>query len=197
MASVTLQLETAIVAALRTALTPAGAAASTARVIGFRELAAPHTVKSSDGDGRPDLRVAVNPPSASNFGACPVEFDVALTLFHEYADDPTLAAFDAVAETVENWLQQLNISRNWDAMSSALSTANFSAEGFSLRGGQQAADLGSTPQAITAVYNFAVAGLFIPTPAETGGGVSPRADPAETSESSTETTTPTQEDVNG
>lgn len=171
MASIVRQLETAIMAALESALTPTAQAAPVALVTGFRESVASGTVKTSDGDGRPEVAVQVSPATADGYAMPIVEFDVSITVRLDWSDDPTIAAFDEVAAVVETLLHRWNLIENEEDMVSALSTENFRCDGLGLRGGADSVTIsgGNGVSAIMTVFNFAVKGIYreAETPTET------------------------------
>lgn len=157
MTSIVKQLEAAIIAAMEAAVDGA------ARVSGFRQSVAEGFVKSSDGDGRPEVLVAVSPASSPNYASPVVEFEVNVSVRLEWSDDPTIQSFDEIAALVEYQLHRWNRRENIAAMSSALTTDNFRADGFRLGGGSDTVDAPSDRATISTVFNFAVMGVFTET----------------------------------
>lgn len=160
MTSLVRQLEVAVIAAMKTATDGA------ALVRGLRESAIAGTVKTSTGDGRPEIDVAVTPATSDSYASPVVEFSVAVSVRLDWSDDPTISAFDEVAAAVERILHRWNMRENIEAMSAALSTENFRCDGFRLDGGQDSADVEAEMSAISTVFNFAVKGVFTETTME-------------------------------
>ena len=160
MTSLVRQLEAAVIAAMKTATDGA------ALVRGFREIAIAGTVKSSDGDGRAGVDVAVTPATSDGYASPVIEFAVAVSIRLDWSDDPTISAFDEAAAAIERILHRWNMRENIEAMSAALSTENFRCDGFRLDGGQDSADVGGKVSAISTVFNFAVKGVFTETTME-------------------------------
>lgn len=154
MTSTVRQIEAAIIAVLKSALGDA------AMVVGYRESVAQGEVKSSDGDGRPEVLVAVSPATSDNYASPVVSYDVAASVRLEWADDPTIAAFDETAAVVEFTLQRFNVRENLAAMSAALTTDNFRCDGFRLNGGADSIEAGDGRNVISTTFNFAVKGVF-------------------------------------
>ena len=171
MASIVRQLEAAIMTALESALTPTDQAAPVALVMGFRKSVASGTVKTSDGDGRPEVVVQVSPATSDGYAMPIVEIDASITVRLNWTDDPTIAAFDEVAAVVETLLHRWNLVENDNEMSAALSTDNFRCDGLGLRGGTDSVTFpsGNGASAIMTVFNFAVKGIYreAETPTET------------------------------
>lgn len=153
MASVVKQIEAAIIAAMETAVDGA------AKVSGFRQSVAEGLVKTSDGDGRPEVLVAVQPAAADSYASPVIEFEAGVRVILDWSDDPTIAVFDQIAEVVERLLMRWNLNGNIETMSAALSTDNFRAAGFTLRGGTDNIDDGDNPSISTDFY-FAVKGVY-------------------------------------
>lgn len=160
MTSLVRQLEAAVIAATESATD------GTALVRGLRESAIAGTVKTSTGDGRPEIDVAVTPATSDSYASPVIEFSVAVSVRLYWSDDPTITEFDEVAAAVERMLQRWNIRENIEQMSAALSTENFRCDGFRLDGGQDSADVGEESSAISTVLNFAVKGVFTETTTE-------------------------------
>ena len=161
MTSIVKQLEAAVIAAMEDATDGA------ALVRGFRESAMAGIVKTSDGDGRPEIDVAVTPATSDNYASPVIEFAVSVSVRLDWSDDPTISAFDEVAAAVERVLQRWNRRENIEAMSAALSTENFlDFDGFRLDGGQDSADISGETPLIATVFNFAAKGIFSETQTE-------------------------------
>lgn len=160
MASIVRQIESAVIAALDTELDGA------ARVQGFRESVAEGLVKTSDGDGRPEVLVSVNPPTAETYGVNKLEFDVNVQVRLEWADDPTIAAFDEIAAIVEDLLMRWNLNANIATVVAALSTDNFRCCGLRMNGGSDSASIGERSY-ISSTFSFAVKGMYTETTGET------------------------------
>lgn len=161
MASVVRQLEAAVMSALGAELGDA------AKVIGERAYTQQGSVKTSDGDGRPEVIVAVAPAVADNYASPVISFDVAVAVRLEWADDPTIKAFDDTAEIVERLLMRYNDNANIATMSEALTTDNFRCDGLRLGGGQDNIDASGQRPAITTTFNFTVKGVYIETQTDT------------------------------
>lgn len=157
MTSLVKQLEAAVVAAVKTATDGA------ALVRGFRESVAEGYVKISTGDGRPEVLVSVTPATSENYASPVLEFSVSAQVRLEWSDDPTIADFDEVAATVERVFMRWNLNGNIEAMSAALTTENFRADGFRLDAGQDTVALGDKTSVISTTMNFAVKGIFTET----------------------------------
>lgn len=160
MTSLVRQLEAAVIAAI------ASATDGAALVRGFRESAIAGTVKTSTGDGRPEIDVAVTPATSDSYASPVIEFSVAVSVRLDWSDDPTITEFDEVAAAVERMLQRWNVRENIEQMSAALSTENFRCDGFRLDGGQDSADIGGDIPAISTTFNFAAKGIFTETTTE-------------------------------
>ncbi len=160
MTSIVKQLEAAIVAALNAALDPDGAGNSVGRVSGFRQSVAEGLVKTSDGDGRPEVLVAVSPATSQSYGSHVVEFDVSVSVRLDWADDPTIAAFDEAAALVERQFMRWNAQGGIADMSAALSTENFRADGFKLAGGTDSAEVSGDRSSVSTTFGFAVMGVY-------------------------------------
>lgn len=156
MISLVRQIESAVMSALTNALGDA------ALVTGFRESTIPGTVKTSDGDGRPEVLVQVQPATTESYGVQILEFQVTAIIQLRWSDDPTIAAFDEVSAIVERVLMDFNQNENLDEMTAALTTANFRCDGFALRGGSDSISLQSVPATISMTFNFALKGAYIP-----------------------------------
>ena len=154
MTSLVRQLEAAVIAAIETATD------GLALVRGFREKALAGEVKTSDGDGRPQIVVRISPPTAASYASPVLEFAASVFVSLAWADDPTIAAFDEVAARVERLLVRFNANGNIEAMSAALSTSNFRANGFRLDDGVDSAIIENAANTITTTMNFAVKGVF-------------------------------------
>ena len=157
MTSIVKQLETALIAAMRTATD------GSAQITGFRQSVAEGRVKTSDSDGRPEVLVTVSPAVSQNYASPVVEFDVNIAVRLEWSDDPTIQSFDEIAALVEFQLHRWNVRENIAAMSAALTTENFRADGFKLGGGTDSADVAGDRATISTVFNFAVMGVFTET----------------------------------
>lgn len=160
MTSLVRQIEAAVIAAMKTATDGA------ALIRGFREAAIAGIVKTSDGDGRVEVDVAVTPATSDSYASPVIEFAVAVSVSLDWSDDPTISAFDEVAAAVERILHRWNMRENIEAMSAALSTANFRCDGFRLDGGEDSADIETGLYTISTVFNFAVKGVFTETTTE-------------------------------
>lgn len=160
MISLVKQLETAVVSAL------APVVGNAARVTGFRASVAEGFVKSQASDGRPEVIVAVTPANSDNYASPVLEFSVAASVRLEWCDDPTLGTFDEIAALVERKLIEWNSRANIEAMSEALSTANFRCDGFRLGGGNDSVVTEQRPY-IATIQNFSVKGVYRDAEAET------------------------------
>lgn len=154
MTSLVKQLETAVIAAMKLAV------GDSAQVLGFRQSVAEGFVKAQNSDGRPEVIVAVNPATSDNYSSPIIGFDVAVSVRLEWCDDPTITAFDEVAALVERQLIVWNCRTNIEAMSAALSTANFRCGGFRLGGGNDTVEAEARPFIATNM-NFSVKGVYI------------------------------------
>lgn len=157
MTSLVKQLESAVVAAVKTATDGA------ALVRGFRESVAEGFVKVSTGDGRPEVMVTVTPANAESYASPIIEFSVSVAVRLEWSDDPTIASFDEVAAIVERVFLRWNDNANIEQMSAALTTENFRAAGFRLDAGQDSVEIGDKWSVISTTNNFAVKGIFTET----------------------------------
>lgn len=155
MTSVVRQVEAAFETALNVALFGA------AKVTGFRAYVEHGLVKSSDGDGRPEVLVAVTPAASENYASPVISFDVALTVRLEWSDDPTIRAFDETAAVVERMIMRWNCRANIEEMSAALTTDNFRCDGFRLGGGSDNISGDGSRSSISTVFNMTVKGVFI------------------------------------
>ena len=155
MASVVRQLEAAIATALETALD------GSAKVMGIRAAVASGLVKTTDGDGRPEVYVAVSPASADSYASPVLTFAVAVSVRLEWEDDPTIAAFDETAAKIEALLIGWNSRANTDALATALTTDNFRCDGFRLGGGNDSVELGGNTPSISTVFNFELKGIYL------------------------------------
>lgn len=156
MTSLVKQIEAAVVAALKTATD------GSAVVRGFRESVAQGLVKVSTGDGRPEVFVAVTPATSENYASPVLEFSVSVQVRLDWSDDPTIADFDEVAAVVERVFMRWNLNGNIEAMSAALTTENFRADGFRLDAGQDSVEVGDE-STISTTSNFTVKGIFTET----------------------------------
>lgn len=161
MASIVKQIEAATIAALSSALDGA------ARVTGFRQSVAEGFVKTSDGDGRPEVIVSVSSATSQSYGSPILEYGVTVQVRLEWSDDPTLAKFDETAAAVEALFMRWNLREGRDDMAAALTTDNFRADGFKLSdGGGDSADVSGDRPAISTSQGFSVMGVY-QTPEET------------------------------
>lgn len=160
MTSLVRQLEAKVVAAMETVVDGA------AKVTGFRASVAQGLVKSQESDGRPEVIVAVNPATSDSYASPVIGFDVAVSVRLEWADDPTITAFDEIAALVERKFIEWNLRENYAAMTEALTCDNFRCDGFRLGGGSDGVDADPRP-AIFTTMNFTVKGVFIDDLAET------------------------------
>lgn len=161
MTSTVKQLEAAIIAAMETA------ADGAAKVSGFRQSVANGLVKTSDGDGRPEILVAVQSPTSQSYGSPVIEFEASVSVRLEWSDDPTIAKFDEIAAVVERMLHRWNANGHIEQMSAALTTENFRADGFKLAGGGDNIDASGENPTISTVQNFAVMGVYKETETQT------------------------------
>lgn len=154
MTSVVKQIETAIVAALEAELELA------AKVTGFRSSVLAGMVKTEGDVGLPEVFVKVSNASGDNYGSPVLEFDVALSVRLELADDPTIESFDEVAAKVEALLIRWNNRGDMDPLSTAVSTDNFRCDGCRLSGGADAFFGEGARPFVSTTFNFAVVGVY-------------------------------------
>lgn len=154
MTSIVRQLEAAIMSALEDALDGA------ALVTGFRQSVADGTVKTADGDGRPEVRVSVQPAASASYASPVLEFSVSAAVSVQWSDDPAIATFDEACAAVESLLMRWNLMEGRIEMKEALATENFRCDGFRLAGGTDAFYDG-TVKSVSTTFNFAVKGVFI------------------------------------
>lgn len=155
MISLVKQLETAVIAAMKSVVGDA------AKVTGVRMSVADGSVKLELSEGLPEVIVAVSPASSQSYASPVLEFPVAVSVRVEWSEDPTIAKFDEVAALIERKFMEWNLRENIEDMGAALTTENFRADGFTLAGGTDTVEPGNGRPTISTTMSFNVKGVFM------------------------------------